>query len=175
MAMITAERMGCMLLALLGAAGLWQSGQLEMWTFQGPGAGLFPRAAAIALVVLAVLCMVLPRTGSVAGMADAADAADAVVSFAQAAPQERRTGVLYAVALASLVPGVAWAGFWLTAFLLVSFLMRIAEGRSWRASLGFGAIVATAGLGLFGVLLRVSLPVGPLDRWLTALMRSAGG
>jgi len=162
------QRVGCALLALLGAVALWQTGQLEMWTFQGPGAGLFPRAVAIAMIALAAVCVVMPRRSADTG------SADAVASFADAAPDERRTGLLYAIALIGLVPGAAWAGFWVTAFVLVTFLMRMAERRSWRASVGFGVIVATVGLALFGALLRVTLPTGPLDRWLTALLRGTG-
>ena len=156
------------MLALLGGVALWQSGRLEMWTFQGPGAGLFPRGVAIALIVLAGFALLMPRRAA------AEDASDAVASIAQAGPEERRTGLLYAIGLIALVPGVAWAGFWITAFLLVFLLMRVAERRSWRASLGFGAVVASVGLVLFGGLLRVTLPMGPLDRWLLTLLRSAG-
>jgi hypothetical protein len=162
------ERWGLVAMAAVGAVAIWQTVGLDMWNFSGPGPAMFPRAVGIAMIGLAVLCLVLPRRES--GPSEDEGVAD----YFGAAPEDRRTFHHYLLALVAVVPAVAWAGFWLTAFGLIVFLMRVAEGKSLGSAVLTGAIVATVVVACFGGLLHVSLPAGPIDDLLLRLVRSGG-
>lgn len=162
------ERWSLVALAAIGGVAIWQTAALDMWNFSGPGPAMFPRVVGIAMIGLAVLCLVLPRRES------AVSEDEGVADYFTAAPDERRTFRYYLLALVAVVPAVAWAGFWLTVLGLVTFLMRLAEGRSLGRALLTGAIVATLVVTCFGGLLHVSLPAGPIDDALLRLVRSGG-
>ena len=49
--------------------------------------------------------------------------------------------------------------------------MRLAEGRSWGASIGFGLACGIVCLVLFGGFLRVDLPEGPVERLFHSMVR----
>lgn len=162
------ERWGLVAMAAVGAVAIWQTVDLDMWNFSGPGPAMFPRFVGIALIGLAVLCLVLPRRES------APSEDEGVADYFAAAPGERRNFLCYLAALVAVVPAVTWAGFWLTVFGLIIFLMRVAEGRALRTAIITGAIVATVVVACFGGLLHVSLPSGPIDDLLLRLVRTGG-
>ena len=162
------ERWSLVALAAVGGVAIWQTMGLDMWNFSGPGPAMFPRAVGIGMVGLAVLCLLLPRRET--NVAEDEGVAD----YLTASRGERRTFHCYLLALVAVVPAVAWAGFWVTAFGLIVFLMRVAEGKALGRALATGAIVATIVVVCFGGLLHVSLPSGPVDDLLLRLVRSGG-
>lgn len=54
-------------------------------------------------------------------------------------------------------------GFIPTTFLFISFLMKVVEGKSWRAAVLTASLVTLAAYGLFDVGLKSSLPRGVMD------------
>ena len=50
-------------------------------------------------------------------------------------------------------------------------VMRGAEQRSWASAFSYGLVCALVGLVLFGWLLRVDLPEGPIERQFFTLVR----
>lgn len=154
------------LLGLIAIAGtaMWQASYLDLWSFSGPGPGLFPQVTAAATATLAAICVLFPERKS------ALSEDDGVTDFFGAEREERRTFWLYSLSLVLLIPGVIWAGFWVTAACIITFLMRFAERRPWPQSILFAVVVATLGLFGFGWLLQVSLPSSTVDRFLLSLV-----
>ncbi|WIM11996.1 tripartite tricarboxylate transporter TctB family protein [Enhydrobacter sp.] len=152
-------------LGLLAAAlvGLWKSLELESWSFDGPGAGLFPQLVTGVCVALALLVVVSPGK---AGSTEEGDTEEAGTGA-----EARRTFALYAIAFGTLAAGAAYAGFAVTAIVTAVVIVRFAERRSWAAALGYGMACAAIGLVCFGWLLRVDLPEGPIERAFYTLVR----
>lgn len=158
-------------LLLAAVATLWQAHSLPRWSFDGPGTGIFPLVLSIIAVALSAVVLITERRGA---EPLESDDTEAVSRYDLAAPAERRVFHFYLLALALLVAGSWWAGFIVTAFAVIVLIMRFGEGVSWRATLVTGAIVALVGQLGFGWLLQVSLPEGPADRALRALLRAGG-
>jgi hypothetical protein len=169
-------------LGLLAVAlvGLWKALSLERWSFEGPGPGLFPSLVALTCVILALIVLIAPgRATPTADEAEApappAEAAAADASLpppgAAAGRDPRKTFAWTAVALLALALGPQWAGFAGSTLMVSILVLRLAEGRSWRLTLGYGCAAALIGLVLFGGLLRVDLPVTALDRAVISLVR----
>lgn len=157
-------------LLLVAVATLWQAQSLPRWSFDGPGTGIFPLVLSGIAIALSVLVLITERREEPRENDDG----DAISRYDLAAPAERRVFHFYLLALALLVAGSYWAGFIATALAVVVVIMRFAEGVSWRATLVTAAIVALVGQLGFGWLLQVSLPEGPADRALRALLRAGG-
>lgn len=158
-------------LLLVAVATLWQAQSLPRWGFDGPGTGVFPQVLSIIAIVLSALVLITERRET-RPLED--DDSEGVSRYDLAAPAERRVFHFYLLALAILVAGSWWAGFIVTALAVVVVIMRFGEGVSWRATLVTAAIVALVGQLGFGWLLQVSLPEGPADRALRALLRAGG-
>lgn len=159
-----ASRLTALGLAAVAGVGLWQALKLERWGFDGPDAGFFPQLMAAVCVGLALVVAAWPGRPNAGedGEADAGDEGRVVT---------RRSFAVYAVALGVMAAGAMGAGFAPTALLTTVLLMRLAERRSWRASLGFGVAVVAVCLVLFGWLLRVDLPEGPVERLFYSMVR----
>ena len=158
-------------LLLVAVATLWQAQSLPRWGFDGPGTGIFPQVLSVIAIVLSVLVLITERRET-RPLED--DDSEGVARYDLAAPAERRVFHFYLLALALLVAGSWWAGFIVTVLAVIIVIMRFGEGVSWRATLATGAIVALVGQLGFGWLLQVSLPEGPADRALRALLRAGG-
>ena len=158
-------------LLLAAAATLWQAQKLPRWGFDGPGTGLFPLVLSIIAVALSVLVLVTERRAA-GPIVD--DDSESVARYDLAAPAERRVFHFYLLALALLVAGSWWAGFIVTVLAVIVVIMRFGEGVGWRATLITAAAVALVGQLGFGWLLQVSLPEGPADLALRALLRAGG-
>lgn len=158
-------------LLLAAAATLWQAQLLPRWGFDGPGTGLFPLVLSIIAVALSALVLITERR---AAEPLESDDSESVSRYDLAAPAERRVFHFYLLALALLVAGSWWAGFIVTVFAVIVVIMRFGEGVSWRATLVTAASIALVGQLGFGWLLQVSLPEGPADRALRALLRAGG-
>lgn len=158
-------------LVLAASAALWQAQSLPRWGFDGPGTGIFPQVLSAIAIALSVLVLLTERRGAepLEG-----DDGEGVARYDQAAPAERRVFHFYLLALVLLVAGSWWAGFIATTLAVIVVIMRFGEGVGWRATLATGVIVALVGQLGFGWLLQVSLPEGPADRALRALLRAGG-
>ena len=158
-------------LLLAAVATFWQAQSLPRWSFDGPGTGIFPLVLSTIAIALSVLVLITERREA---DAPEGDDSEAVSRYDRAAPAERRDFHFYLVALALLVVGSWVAGFIVTALVVTVVIMRFGEGVNWRATLITAAVVALVGQLGFGWLLQVSLPEGPADRALRALLRASG-
>ncbi len=162
---MTGTRWALLAIALVGAVALWQASSLAMWSFNGPGPGLFPRAVAIAAIVLSAICFFFPdRKSEIAED-------DGVADFRNAGAGERRTFGVYLLGTLLLIPATIWAGFFVTAIGVIAFLMIVGERASWKRAVIYGLIIALLGVICFGRLLRVELPMSGIDHFLLSLLR----
>lgn len=159
-----ASRITALGLALVAGIGLWQALKLDRWGFDGPDAGFFPQLVAGVCVLLSLLVALWPGRPS-AGEDGEADASD------EGGIATPRPFAVYAVALLVLALGSMSVGFTPTTILVTLLIVRFAEGRSWSAAIGYGLACAAVGLVLFGWLLRVDLPEGPIERAFYAAVR----
>jgi hypothetical protein len=171
MTMMSGGRWTALGLLLVAVAALWQAHSLPRWSFDGPGTGIFPLVLSIIAITLSVLVLITERRE--AEPLDSDDT-EAVSRYDLAAPAEKRVFHFYLLGLVLLVAGSWWAGFIATAFAVIIVIMRFGEGVRWRATLITAAVVALVGQLGFGWLLQVSLPEGPADRALKALLRAGG-
>lgn len=162
---MTGTRWALLAMAVVAAVALWQTHSLSMWSFNGPGPGLFPRAVAIAAILLCAICFFFPERKS-----EIAED-DGVVDFRNAGAGERRTFWLYLAGTLLLIPATLWAGFFLTAIGIIVFLMVAGERTAWKRAVVYSVIVAIVGLVCFGRLLHVDLPASEVDRFLLSLLR----
>jgi hypothetical protein len=178
---VSGVRLATLGLLAVALIGLWKALALERWSFEGPGPGLFPSLVAACCVALALIVLIRPgRAGSAQSDDEAPPPAEASAERAAtdapdcaptARPGPRQTFAWTAVALLVLAIGPQFAGFAVTTLLVSVVILRLAEGRSWRLSLGYGCVAALIGLVIFGGLLRVDLPASALDRAVLTLVR----
>lgn len=158
-------------LLCVAVATLWQAQTLPRWGLDGPGTGLFPQILAVVAIALSALVLLLERPEP--PVLDNGDG-EAVSRYDLADPAQRRVFHFYLLALVLMVAGTWWLGFIVTVTAVIITIMRFGEGVGWRATLITAASVVTVGQFGFGWLLQVSLPAGPVDRAVLALMRAAG-
>ena len=145
-----------LLLLFGGLLALWQALSLPRWTFQGPGPGLFPQALAAICILLSILEVLTARKVPLhSGLEDADSTPER---------REHQTFAAYVVGIFIMTAGAFYAGFSFTTFALALVILRFGEGVGWGRSILTGAAYVVAGWLTFGVLLRVNLPEGPLDR-----------
>jgi len=149
----------------VAAVGLWQASSLERWSFEGPGPGLFPLLAGGVCALLALVVALVP------GRAAAADTDDGLPPDASQRRAGDRRFACYAAALAFLAVAPGLLGITISAIAIAVLLIRVAEGRSWRAAVSYGVCAAVIALVGFGWLLRVDLPSGPIEQAFFALVR----
>jgi hypothetical protein len=171
MPMMSGARWTALGLLFAAAATYWQAHSLPRWGFDGPGTGIFPQVLSMIAIALSALVLILERSEA---EPLESDDSEAVSRYDLAAPAERRVFHFYLLALVLLVAGSWWAGFIATAFAVIVVIMRFGEGVRWRPTLITAALVALVGQLGFGWLLQVSLPEGPADRALRALLRAGG-
>lgn len=158
-------------LLVVGLIGLWKALELDRWSFEGPGPGLFPTLVAGVFLILAI--WVLIRPGPEASDPEAGvEPADTSPSRAlHTAPSPALTFAWTCAALLVLAIGPQFAGFAATTLAVSVIVLRGAERRSWALALGYGVGAALIGLVLFGGLLRVDLPATALDRAIVSWVR----
>jgi hypothetical protein len=150
-------------LLLFGALiALWHALRLPLWTFQGPGPGLFPQALAAMCVLLSIVEILAPREVPLRSAWEEAAIAPEL--------REHKTFAVYVASIFIMTAGAFYAGFAVTTFALVLVVLRFGEGAGWGRSIFTGAAYVLAGWVTFGTLLRVNLPEGPLDRAFLALV-----
>jgi putative tricarboxylic transport membrane protein len=141
---------------LVSAAYLWRAWQLPAGTFAAPGAGFFPLAVGGFLVIVATVLVAAAFRGW------APDAASASAEPEPPAPGAGRRVLVTSAGLAGFCVLLPWAGYFVTAWLLVTVLLRrLGDAAWWRATLA-GLVIAVVSHYLFAVLLGVALPRGLL-------------
>lgn len=151
--------LGGLAFALLG----WQeASRLERWGWDGPGPGLVPQVLLV-LIGLAALA-VLAWPGDAAAEPEGG-----------AAPHRNRTFLAYAGAMLGVALVLPHAGFILPMLVAVLLMLRLGEGARWSTA-GLYAAGLTAGtVLLFGTLLGVPFPPGPVEHALSGLGLLRGG
>jgi hypothetical protein len=137
------------------AASAWIGTQgLSIWTIDGPGSGLLPKAALGIMLALSLILALKPGERS-----------------NQAPVEEGRsvTFLVYSAAAVVMAVAVPFFGFVLPAFLVATAILRFAENRSWRRSLGYSAALIAVIVLLFGTALSVQFPDGPAERALKSI------
>jgi putative tricarboxylic transport membrane protein len=139
-----------LLLAALGAFILQQSLRWEFLGRNGPGVGFFPLVYGSLIVVLSLVLVIKSlRAGRSAG---------------NQAPEQPAGKVFAAlsvwVAFAATVALMKFIGFYVALGLLVMFMTRFIFSRSLRFALLSGVLVPLTFFVVFGLLLKVQLPVG---------------
>ena len=139
-----------LLLAALGAFILQQSVQWEFLGRNGPGVGFFPLVYGSLIVLLSLVLVIKSlRAGRRAG---------------SQAPEQPAGKVFAAVsvwvAFAVTVALMKFIGFYVALGLLVMFMTRFIFSRSPRFALLSGVLVPLTFFVVFGLLLKVQLPVG---------------
>lgn len=172
-------------LLAVGLIGLWKALELDRWSFEGPGPGLFPTLVASVFLILAI--WVLIRPGSEAADPEAVVEPSPEIESVSGNPPSiqdsardqssrpalnpRDTLKWTCAALLVLAIGPQFAGFAITTLAVSVIVLRGAERRSWALALGYGVGAALIGLVLFGGLLRVDLPATALDRAIVSWVR----
>ena len=139
-----------LLLTALGAFILQQSLQWEFLGRNGPGVGFFPLVYGSLIVVLSLVLVIKSlRAGRKAGRQGPGQAGGKVFA-----------AVSVRVAFAVTVALMKFIGFYVAQGLLVMFMTRFIFSRSPRFALLSGVLVPLTFFVVFGLLLKVQLPVG---------------
>jgi hypothetical protein len=126
---------------------------LSIWTIDGPGSGLLPKAALGIMLALSLILVLRPG-----------ETQDEVSTVGW-----NRTFLVYGAAAIAMAAAVPFLGFVLPAFLVTTAVLRFAENRSWQRSLGYSAALTTVIVLLFGTALNVQFPDGPAERLLKSI------
>jgi hypothetical protein len=146
-AMLTADRLAGGVLVALALGVLVESRALPIGSLRNPGPAFVP--AVLALLLLACGILLIARRGPVVRAADAgwSDWRHAVA-------------ILAACAFAALA--LERLGYRLTILIVMVFLLALVERRGVLATSLFAVALAFGSYYLFGTILRVPLPLGPL-------------
>ncbi|MFN5512414.1 MAG: tripartite tricarboxylate transporter TctB family protein [Burkholderiales bacterium] len=160
-------------LLVVGLIGLWKALELERWSFEGPGPGLFPTLVAVVFLALAVWVLIRPGREASDPEAEIEPADSGPIDRASpgAAASPKSTFAWTCAAVLVLAIGPQFAGFALTTLAVCTVVLRGAERRSWALALGYGVGAALIGLVLFGGVLRVDLPATALDKAIVSWIR----
>src|SRR6185436_17245747 len=124
---------------------LWQAVSLDAWSIIGPGPGLFPMLTTGFSCVVAALLFCFPRLAR--SPLDTEREREPPL-----APGERRTFIIYCVALPLLAVISVYLGFFVASLILVMGLTWLAERRDWRSALSFATRSSTVLIGDFAAM-----------------------
>ena len=144
--MLTMDRISGAALALFAIGVIWESRKLQLGTFRVPGPAFLPVLLAVLLLIFGVL---LAATG---GRAE---------RFRSLRWKElpHAAAILAVCAVSALA--LERLGYRLTVLLVLAFLVKVVEKRSWLVAAVFALAVSFGSFYLFYTLLRVPLPLGP--------------
>jgi hypothetical protein len=144
---MTTDRLSAGVLALFALFVMWESRQLPLGTFRHPGPAYVPVLLASLLLIFAVLILLT------AGQAP---------KLSSLRWTEWRHALAIFVACVFSVFAIERLGYRLSMFLMLGFLVKFVERRSWISTLIFAFSLSFGSYFLFYTLLRVPLPQGPL-------------
>lgn len=140
--LLAPSRVATGVLAIVAVAFVVGAWRLGFWDQDGPGPGLLPFIAAVALLGLLVLMQREP---------------------VGADETPFRIRPLIGIALCAAYAGAApWTGFVPATLVLVAGWVRIFHGEPWTRCVLLAAVLTGAAILLFGTLLRVPMPLFPV-------------
>jgi Tripartite tricarboxylate transporter TctB family len=148
------ERAVPLALAALAASAWIRTQGLPIWTIDGPGSGLLPKAALGIMLALSLILVLKPSERS---------------DKAPAEEGRNLTFLVYSAAAVAMAVAVHFLGFVVPAFLVATAILRFAENRSWLRSLCYSAALIAVIVLLFGTALSVQFPDGPAERLLNSI------
>jgi len=144
---MTTDRLSAGVLALFALLVMWESRQLPLGTFRHPGPAYVPVVLAALLLLFAVLILLTARQAP---------------KLSSLRWTEWRHALAIFVACVFSVFAIERLGYRLSMFLMLGFLVKFVEKRSWISTLIFAFSLSFGSYFLFYTLLRVPLPQGPL-------------
>jgi hypothetical protein len=147
-----ADALSSAVLLLLGVGTGAESLRLGVGSWMLPGPGFLPLGASLVLIFLAIAILIRAWPG---GVADAAVGQD---SWPHANNLRTVVSVLVALGMYALVWNTL--GFSLSTCMLLAFLFRYAGRQRWAIVIAGTLVTTLACYLLFGVFLKVELPVG---------------
>src|SRR5687767_4689685 len=143
---MTTDRASAIALIIFALLVIWESRQLPLGTFRQPGPAYIPVLLALLLLICAVfLVLTSSRAPSLSS-----------ISWTE----WRHALAILAASLFSVF-AIERLGYRLTVLLVLGFLVKLLEQRSWIVSLSFAFSLSFGSFFLFYTLLRVPLPQGP--------------
>jgi Tripartite tricarboxylate transporter TctB family len=143
---MTTDRASAIALIIFALLVIWESRQLPLGTLRQPGPAFIPILLALLLLVFAVF---LVLTSSRAP------------SLSSITWSEWRHALAILAASLFSVFAIERLGYRLTVLLVLGFLVKLLEQRSWIVSLSFAFTLSFGSFFLFYTVLRVPLPQGP--------------
>ena len=143
---MTTDRASAIVLIIFALLVIWESRQLPLGTFRQPGPAFIPILLALLLLMFAVF---LVLTSSRAA------------SLSSITWTEWRHALAILAASLFSVFAIERLGYRLTVLLVLGFLVKLLEQRSWIVSLSFAFTLSFGSFFLFYTVLRVPLPQGP--------------
>jgi hypothetical protein len=144
---MTTDRLSAGVLALFALFVIFESRQLPLGTFRHPGPAYVPVLLASLLLLFAVLILLTagraPKLSSLRWT------------------EWRHALAIFAACIFSVF-AIERLGYRLSMFLMLGFLVKFVEKRSWISTLIFAFSLSFGSYFLFYTLLRVPLPQGPL-------------
>jgi hypothetical protein len=144
---MTTDRLSAGVLALFALFVIFESRQLPLGTFRHPGPAYVPVLLASLLLLFAVLILLT------------ASRAPKLSSLHWT--EWRHALAIFAACIFSVF-AIERLGYRLSMFLMLGFLVKFVEKRSWISTLIFAFSLSFGSYFLFYTLLRVPLPQGPL-------------
>ena len=143
---MTTDRASAIALIIFALLVIWESRQLPLGTLRQPGPAFIPILLALLLLMFAVF---LVLTSSRAP------------SLSSITWTEWRHALAILAASLFSVFAIERLGYRLTVLLVLGFLVKLLEQRSWIVSLSFAFTLSFGSFFLFYTVLRVPLPQGP--------------
>ena len=144
---MTTDRVSGSALVIFSLLVIWESRVLPLGTFRQPGPAYIPILLASLLLIFGLF---LVATGG----------RSAPLSSILWTEWRHALAIFAACIFAAL--GIERLGYRLTVVLVLGFLLKVVERRSWRVTIGLALGLAFGSFYLFHTLLRVPLPLGPL-------------
>ncbi len=144
---MTTDRLSGSALVIFSLLAIWESRVLPLGTFRQPGPAYIPVLLASLLLIFGVF------------LTAAGGRAPALSSIFWT--EWRHALAIFAACIFATL-GVERLGYRLTVVLVLGFLLKVVERRSWGLTAGLAVVLAFGSFYLFATLLRVPLPLGPL-------------
>jgi Tripartite tricarboxylate transporter TctB family len=143
---MTTDRASAIALIIFALLVIWESRQLPLGTLRQPGPAFIPILLALLLLMFAVfLVLTSSRAPSLSSITWT---------------EWRHALAILAASLFSVFT-IERLGYRLTVLLVLGFLVKLLEQRSWIVSLSFAFTLSFGSFFLFYTVLRVPLPQGP--------------